>query len=170
MNIRFAIALTIGLALSGCGSGNGVGVQSAAAPTTGAVTVSEPHPPKPEPITVMVEKEYYHHEILYGPNPRLVVEVRISKADALRLHDPEGTPKKQAWHLVPELAEGRRRFTLECIPARKDCFTMTPGETYVIELMSQNDPQIPSHNKSFRFVKVNGVGAYLVGDYSYEVN
>jgi hypothetical protein len=185
ISIAVLLSLAVGLSafavLSGCGSGKEVPVQSTAAQSTVAQSTAaqstvSPTPvavavPKPQPITIMAEAVYYHHELPFPVGDRdlrLVVNARISKAEALRLHDPEGTPKKKAWHLVPLSEAGRLVFTLECVPARKDCFKMTPGNFYTLELMSPQEA--PSHNKSFRFVKVNGVGVYLVGDYSYEVN
>jgi len=170
-----AVGLSTFAVLSGCGSGKEVAVQSTGAQSTIAPTPVAAAAPKPQPITVMAERVYYHHMLASCSNCdvgdrdlRLVANVRISKADALQLHDPDGTPKKHAWHLVPELAEDRLVFTLECVPTRKDCFRMTPGNSYTLELMSPQEA--PSHNKSFRFVKVNGVGVYLVGDYSGQVN
>jgi hypothetical protein len=173
--LLLAVGLSAFAVLSGCRSGKEVAVQSTAAQSTVAPTPVAVAVPKPQPITVMAEAVYYHHMLASCSNCdvgdrdlRLVANVRISKADALRLHDPDGTPKKHAWHLVPELAEGRLVFTLECVPTRKDCFRMTPGNFYTLELMSPQEA--PSHNKSFRFVKANGVGVYLVGDYSGQVN
>jgi len=137
----------------------------AAAQTT--APVAEP------PITVMVEKTYYNGGGCCIP-VTYWAEVRISKEDAARLHDPIGTPKSKAWHLVPELADGRLRFALTCYTVRKqDCFSLNPGETFTIKLADQDDFSahgIPAHPHSDkRFVIVNGVGLYDVADYSGEV-
>jgi len=123
-----------------------------------------------KPLTVVVEKTYLNTNIASGSPLGLWAEVRISSEDAKRLHDPVGVPKNLAWHLVPELAEGRLRFAIICDPNRKDCFKLSPGKTYTLELMSQYDSAGARGNLDKRFVRVNGVGVYVVGDYSSEVN
>jgi hypothetical protein len=130
--------------------------------------------PRPDqntkPITVMVEKTYLNTNIASGSPLGLWAEVRISSEDAKRLHDPVGVPKNLAWHLVPEQADGRLRFAIICNPNRKDCFKLNPGEPYTLELMNQYDSAGARGNLDMRFVRVNGVGVYMVGDYSSEGN
>ena len=123
-----------------------------------------------KPITVVVEKTYLNTSVASGSPLGLWAEVRISAEDAKRLHDPIGVPKNLAWHLVPEKADGRLRFAIICSPNRKDCLRLNPGETYTLELMSQYDSAGARGNLDKRFVRVNGVGVYVVGDYSSEVN
>jgi hypothetical protein len=119
-----------------------------------------------KPITVVVEKTYLNTNIASGSPLGLWAEVRISSEDAKRLHDPVGVPKNLAWHLVPELADGRLRFAIICNPNRKDCFKLSPGKTYALELMNQYDSKGARGNLDMRFVRVNGVGVYMVADYS----
>lgn len=123
-----------------------------------------------KPITVVVEKTYLNTDIASGSALGLWAEVRISSEDAKRLHDPVGVPKNLAWHLVPELADGRLRFAIICNPNSKDCFKLKPGETYTLELMNQYDSAGARGNLDKRFVRVNGVGSYLVADYGSEAN
>jgi hypothetical protein len=123
-----------------------------------------------KPITVVVEKTYLNSNIASGSPLGLWAEVRISSGDAKRLHDPVGVPKNLAWHLAPELADGRLRFAIICNPNRKDCFKLDPGETYTLELMNQYDSAGARGNLDKRFVRVNGVGVYMVADYSSEAN
>jgi hypothetical protein len=122
------------------------------------------------PITVVVEKTYLNTNIASGSPLGLWAEVRISSEDAKRLHDPVGVPKNLAWHLVPEQADGRLRFAIICNPNRKDCFKLNPGKTYTLELMRQDDSDGARGNLNLRFVRVDGVGSYLVSDFSSEVN
>jgi hypothetical protein len=126
--------------------------------------------PSPEPITVLVEKTYLNTNIASGSPLGLWAEVRISSEDAKRLHDPVGVPKSLAWHLVPEQADGRLRFAIICNPNRKDCFRLSPGKAYSLELMNQYDSAGARGNLDKRFVRVNGNGVYMVADYSSEAN
>lgn len=121
--------------------------------------------PEPQPITVTVEKTYYKSDVAWV-HSHLISEVRISAEDAKSLRDPAGTPKKRAWHLVPEKADGRLRFAVFCIPNRKDCFPLAPGKTYAVELMRQDDPKGAGGSWDLRCVRVNGVGVYEVMDFS----
>jgi TPR repeat protein len=118
-----------------------------------------------KPITVVVEKTYLNTNIASGSPLGLWAEVRISSEDAKRLHDPVGVPKNLAWHLVPELADGRLRFAIICNPNGQDCYKLNPGKTYTLELMNQYDSAGARGNLDKRFVRVNGVGVYMVADY-----
>jgi hypothetical protein len=126
--------------------------------------------PPPEPITVLVEKTYLNTNIASGSPLGLWAEVRIRSEDAKRLHDPVGVPKSLAWHLLPEQADGRLRFAIICNPNRKDCFRLSPGKAYSLELMNQYDSAGARGNLDKRFVRVNGNGVYMVADYSAEAN